>query len=139
MALKDFSFAALVDPVANLLGKFIPDKDQANQLAHEIATMGEKAAHETQMAQIGVNKVAASSPNMFVSGGRPFIIWVCGFAFLYNVLLFPIIQFMVVMIMDDPPVLPVLPSEMLNATMGGLLWLGGMRSWEKAKGVARAS
>ena len=130
---------ALIGPITGLLDKFIPDKTELAKLSHEIATMGEKAAHETVMAQIEVNKVSASSPNLFVSGGRPFIIWVCGFAFLYNVLLFPIIQFMVVMIMDNPPVLPVLPSEMLTATMGGLLGLGGMRSWEKAKGVARAS
>jgi hypothetical protein len=34
--------ASLVGPVAGLLDKVIPDKDQAAALAHEIATMSER-------------------------------------------------------------------------------------------------
>jgi len=132
-------FTALIGPVTGLLDKFIPDKTKLAELSHEIATMSEKFAHEAQIAQIAVNKVAAASPDKFTSRGRPFIIWVCGFAFLYNVLLFPIMQFIIAMTMDNPPDLPVLPSEMLTSVMMGLLGLGGMRSWEKSKGVARAS
>jgi len=130
---------ALIGPVTKLLDKFIPDAAERDRLAHEIATMGDKAAHETIMAQIAVNKVAASNPSIFVSGGRPFMIWVCGFGFAYHILIFPILQFILTLAMDNPPVLPVLPSEMLTSVMMGLLGLGGMRSWEKAKGVARAS
>ena len=37
---------ALIGPVTNLVGKFIEDKDQKNQLAHEITTMAEKHAQE---------------------------------------------------------------------------------------------
>ena len=42
---------ALIGPVAGLLDKFIEDKDAKNKLAHEIATMAEKQAHEVALAQ----------------------------------------------------------------------------------------
>ena len=45
----------LIGPVAGLLDKFIPDKDQANALAHEIATMSQKHAQEIALAQIKLN------------------------------------------------------------------------------------
>ena len=37
---------ALIGPVTGLLDKFIEDKDQKAKLAHEIATMAEKHAHD---------------------------------------------------------------------------------------------
>ena len=50
---------ALISPVSELIGKFIPDKDKANALAHEIATLAEKQHHEAMMAQLEVNKTEA--------------------------------------------------------------------------------
>ena len=47
---------ALIGPVASLLDKFIPDADTKNKLAHEIATLAEKQAHEIALSQIEVNK-----------------------------------------------------------------------------------
>ena len=37
---------SLIAPVTGLLDKFIPDADERNRLAHEIATMSERHAHE---------------------------------------------------------------------------------------------
>ena len=50
---------ALIGPVTGLLDKFIEDKDQKAKLAHEIATMAEKHAHEANMGQIEINKAEA--------------------------------------------------------------------------------
>ena len=60
----------LVGPVTGLLDKFIEDKDQKNKLAHEIATMAEKQAHELALAQIDVLKADAKG-NWFQSSWRP--------------------------------------------------------------------
>ena len=49
--------------------------DTKNKLAHEIATMAEKAAHEAAMAQVEVNKMEAQHRSLFVAGWRPFIGW----------------------------------------------------------------
>ena len=45
----------LIGPVTGLLDKFIEDKDQKVKLAHEIATMSEKHAHELSKEQAKVN------------------------------------------------------------------------------------
>ena len=81
----------LIGPVTGLLNKFIPDKDQANALAHEIATMSQKHAQESVLAQLEVNKVEAAHKSLFVSGWRPAIGWICGFALMYSTILAPIL------------------------------------------------
>ena len=57
----------LIAPVASLLDKFIPDADEKNKLAHEIATLSERYAHELSKEQISVNKVEAAHKSIFVS------------------------------------------------------------------------
>jgi len=119
----------LINPIASLLDKVIPDKDQREKLAHEIATMAEKQAHESIMAQIKVNEVQASHKSIFVSGARPAIMWICALGLFYAVFAYPILDIWFTM--------PELNTEILMPTMMGLLGLGGMRSFEKSKGVAR--
>lgn len=41
--------STLVGPISGLLDKFIPDADTKAKLAHEIATMSAKQAHEAAM------------------------------------------------------------------------------------------
>ena len=59
---------ALVHPITGLLDKFVEDKDQKAKLAHEIATMAEKQAHDLSLAQIEVNKAEAQSGSIFKGG-----------------------------------------------------------------------
>ena len=66
---------ALIGPVTGLLDKFIEDKGQKAKLAHEIATMAEKHAHEANMGQIEINKAEAQHRSVFVAGWRPFLGW----------------------------------------------------------------
>ena len=65
---------ALIGPVTGLLDKFIEDKGQKAKLAHEIATMAEKHAHEANMGQIEINKAEAQHRSVFVAGWRPLIV-----------------------------------------------------------------
>ena len=87
---------ALIAPITNLVSKFVPDKDQAAKLAHEIATMAQKHAHENAMAQIEVNKAEAASNSIFKGWWRPFIGCVCGIAFAYHFVLQPFLVFVLV-------------------------------------------
>ena len=121
---------ALIGPVTGLLDKFIQDKDLKAKLAHDIATMAEKHSHENALAQIEVNKIEAASPDFFKSSWRPFIGWVCGVAFAYHFVLQPIIIFVVALFGAEIPALP-------EFDMGGLLGLGGLRTYEKSKGLAK--
>ena len=119
----------LVGPVTGLLDKFIEDKDQKAALAHEIATMSEKHAHEALKGQLEVNKVEAAHHSVFVSGWRPCIGWVCALGLFYNVILANILGIWV----DVPEV----DTTLLVPVMMGMLVIGAMRSYEKVKGVSR--
>lgn len=94
-----------------------------------------------ELAQINVNMKEAEHTSLFVAGWRPFIGWVCGLAFAWAFLLYPIVSF-VVIAFGVPVPLHLIPALDLSAMMPvlmGMLGLGAMRSWEKREGVARDS
>ena len=129
--------SALIGPAIELAGKFIADKDQAAKLAHELSTMADKHSHEALLAQIEVNKAEAASGSVFKGGWRPFIGWVCGAAFAYHFVLQPFILFGVAVAGVAIPELPSFDMSSLMTVMLGMLWLGGLRSYEKKQGLTK--
>lgn len=127
---------ALIGPVAGLLDKFVEDKDQKNALAHEIATMAERQAHESVMAQIEVNKAEAASASLFKGGWRPAVGWVCALALFYHFILQPSLLFAVAVAGVAIPALPQFDMASLMPILLGMLGLGGLRTVEKIKGKA---
>lgn len=128
---------ALIGPISTILDKFVEDKDQKAKLAHEIATMAEKHAHEAAMAQVDVNKNEATHRSVFVAGWRPFIGWTCGIALAYHFVLHPFILFVVALVGIAIPELPAFDMGSLMTVLMGMLGLGGLRTFEKAKGLAK--
>ena len=128
---------ALIGPVTGILDKFIEDKDQKAALAHEIATMSERHAQELAKGQLEINKAEASSGSVFKGGWRPFIGWVCGAAFAYHFVLQPFIVFGVTVAGIDIPELPTFDMGSLMTVMMGMLGLGGLRTYEKQKGLTK--
>jgi len=128
---------ALIGPVSSLLDKVIPDADERNRLSHEIATMAEKQAHEAAMAQVSVNREEAKHRSIFVSGWRPFIGWTCGVALAYHFVLAPLILFGVGISGVEIPELPAFDMDSLMTVLLGMLGLGGLRTYEKQKGLTK--
>ena len=106
----------LIQPVTKILDKFIADADTKQKLAHELAK-----------AQIEVNKEEAKG-GWFQSSWRPATAWVCVAGFAVNFLISPLLAPFGIDVpqADTSTMLPVLM---------GMLGLGGMRSYEKAKGL----
>jgi len=127
---------ALIGPVTGLLDKFIEDKDQRAQLAHEIATMAERHAHEAAMAQIDVNKQEAQHRSVWVAGWRPACGWLCAAAMGAHFVIFPTIA-VVATAFGQTVDFPEFDMNSLMTVLLGMLGLGGLRSFEKSKGVAR--
>jgi hypothetical protein len=127
----------LIEPVTGLLDKFIEDKDQKAQLAHDLATMADRHAQELAVAQIEVNKAEAASGSVFKGGWRPFIGWVCGSAFAYHFVLQPVIVFVVLAVGVDLPPLPEFDMTSLMTVLMGMLGLGGLRTYEKKQGITK--
>ncbi len=125
-----------MQPVTGLLDKFIEDKDQKNKLAHEISTMAERHAQELAKGQLEINKAEAQSRNIFVAGWRPFIGWTCGVAMAYNYVIHPIMIFVLAQL-DYLVALPALDLGEMMPVLMGMLGLGGLRSFEKYKGISK--
>ena len=126
----------LIGPVASLLEKFIPDKDLRSKLSHEIATMAEKNAHEQIKAQLEINKTEAQHNSLFVSGWRPAVGWTCCLGMAANFLIIPMTNFALALASSNISI-PLIDLETMLPVLLGMLGLGGMRSYEKSKGVAR--
>lgn len=111
-----------------------------NKFPNEEETKRKELAAELQiqLAQLQVNSNAAQHPSIFVAGARSFILWVCGFGIAAIVGLFVIDAF-------DLPYMPIdsdavdRGQDFILSLAIPLLGLGGMRTFEKVKGVARHS
>ena len=126
-------FKGAVKPV---LDKFIPDAQQRL----EAENMFFRMSHEVNLGQVEINKIEAANTNVFVSGWRPFIGWVCGVTLLYSVLghAFLVWSLDVVSVFSSTPI-PTIPKPDMTITFEillAMLGLGGFRTYEKVKGVA---
>lgn len=128
---------ALIGPVTGLLDKVIEDKDEKNRLAHEISTMADRHAQELAKGQLEINAAEAKHRSIFVAGWRPFIGWTCGVALAYHFVAHPFILFAVAAAGVTIPELPKFEMDSLMTVLLGMLGLGGMRSFEKAKGLTK--
>jgi hypothetical protein len=136
-----FPFLALLPVVGKLLDKLIPDADAANkakaklaEMAHDETMSDMRGEIELAMQQIMVNREEAKA-GPFRGGWRPFIGWVCGAAFAYNFVLLPLLTWVATI-----AAIPVPPAAfdltVMMPVLLGMLGLGGMRSFEKGKGLA---
>ena len=128
---------ALIGPVTGLLDKFIPDADQKAKLAHEIATMSEKHHQEALLAQLEINKAEAQSGSIFKGGWRPAVGWTCAIAFMYHFILKDLIIFGCAIAGVELPDMPDFDMGTLLTVLGGMLGIGGLRTYEKQKGLTK--
>ena len=127
----------LIGPVTGLLDKFIEDKDQKAKLAHDLATMADKHAQQIALAQIEVNKAEAASGSLFKGGWRPAVGWVCAIAFAYHFIVKDLIIFGASFAGVELPELPEFDMGTLLTVLGGMLGIGGLRTYEKQKGLTK--
>jgi len=121
--------AHLIGPITGLLEKIIPDATERHRIAFELNTLAEKHAQELAKGQLAVNAVEAAHKNLFVSGWRPAVGWCCCIALMYSTIVAPILGIWFTV----PPV----DSSLLTTVLLGMLGLGGLRTIEKTKTVAR--
>ena len=127
---------SLLPLVGDVLDRFFPDKEKAEQAKREIESQLTEHLVNIDLAQLEVNKAEAISRNVFIAGWRPFIGWTCGLALCWTYILQPVAQFVLAQtghLID----LPGLDMSTMMPVLLGMLGLGGLRTWEKHKGLTK--
>jgi hypothetical protein len=122
--------SALIQPVTTILDKVIPDADTKQRIAHEIATQ----VHTIAQAQIEVNKTEAKHKDLFVAGWRPAVGWVTCLGMAGNFLVIPMANFTLAL-SGSAITVPLIDLSTMMPVLMGMLGLGGLRTYEKTKGV----
>lgn len=112
-----------------VIGKIWPDKSEAER--QQLA-----AAVQIVQGQLDINKAEAASSSVFVAGWRPFIGWVCGTGCAWNWIGLPVAKFGMAVYGHPLELEPADLSEMMPLLLG-MLGLGGLRTYEKVRNVAR--
>jgi len=124
----------LLPSVMDVAGRFLPeDKEKRAAAEREIEAKLTESLANIDLAQLAINKEDAKG-NWFQSGWRPFIGWACGFALAYTYVMQPILTFGLAQAgyLIDLPAVNL--GEMMPVLMG-MLGLGGLRTFEKVKGI----
>jgi hypothetical protein len=128
-----FGVADAVAAGLKVLDKFVPDPAAKAEAEKELRNA--LLAWDTE--QIKVNAAEAANPNLWVSGARPALLWICAVGYGWHYILYPALFFL-------GSVFQVTGMPQRSGIDGGLfelaialLGLGGLRTYEKIKGVAR--
>ena len=123
---------SVVGVAGKVLDKFVEDKDLKTKLAAELQS--EMLSIDKLQAQANVE--SAKHPSLFVSGARPALLWVAVFGIGWQTIFLPLGSWATA-IWAPEVVVPAINTEGLMTLTLSLLGLGGMRTAEKFKGVAR--
>ena len=123
---------SVIGVAGKVLDKFVEDKDLKTKLDAELR----KEMISLDALQAQANVESAKHASIFVSGARPFLLWGTGFGLLWGTLFGPIASWACA-IWAPEVVLPAIETEQLTTLVMALLGLGGMRSYDKAKGTGR--
>ena len=128
--------SAVLDIGGKLIDRLWPDPSQAAAAKLELVKLQQSGELAQIAGQLEINKVEAASSNVFVSGWRPFAGWVCGSALAYSYIVYPLLVWgCAIWVPTITP--PKLGNDgMLYELLFAMLGLGGLRSFEKFKGVA---
>ena len=110
------------------IGNVVDEVFTSDEERLKAAYLMEKLRQEPYLIQAQTNLAEASHKSLFVAGWRPFIGWVCGFGLLFTFLIVPIMQYFGL-------ATPVIPTDVMYNMVLSLLGLGGMRTYEKLRGV----
>ena len=123
---------SVIGVAGKVLDKFVEDKDLKTKLTHELKSQ----IVSLDLAQAQTNLEQAKHPSIFVAGARPAIMWICAFGLGWQFVFQPVAVWAIAVGSIDI-VLPIIQTEGLMSLTLALLGLGGMRSFEKSKGIQR--
>jgi hypothetical protein len=126
----------ILGTIGNVLDRVLPDKNKRAEAEEAFRLALESNEFNLAIEQIKVNAIEAASEDKFTKRWRPFIGWTCGAAFSLHFVIFPILNW-IVALFGGPAINIIFDMQSLMYALGGLLGLGGFRTYEKIKGVTK--
>lgn len=103
--------------------------DMPPEKAAELEARAQELEAKVRTAQMEVNRAEARHSSIFVAGWRPAIGWCGALALFYQFLARPLL------LAFTAADMPSIETGAIWPIVAGMLGLGGMRSWEKGRGV----
>lgn len=132
----------ILDIIKDVIDRAIPDPKIKADLQMKLADLEDREAqreHDEMMGQIGTNTEEAKNNNLFVAGWRPAVGWICAVGIGYSFILDPMATWIAQVVFHYKGAFPVLDSGQLMTLITGMLGFGGLRTYEKVKGVPDSS
>jgi hypothetical protein len=130
-----FPLEAVLGLATSLIDRVFPDPAQKASAQLELLKLQQSGELAQITGQLDINKIEATNVNLFVSGWRPAIGWVCALALAYQYLFRPLSGTVAIVLGYTLPPLPGLDDNLWQLMMG-MLGMGGLRTFEKVQGVA---
>jgi hypothetical protein len=127
---------ALLPAMGTLIDRLIPDRAAAEKAKAEMEAELIRASNEAALAQVEVNKVEAGHSSVFVAGWRPSIGWVCAAGLAWAFVVAPVASW-ALLVLGIKAELPAIQFDHLFELVLAMLGIGGLRTFEKLRGVAR--
>lgn len=120
---------------SKVIDRMFPDPVQKAAAQLELFKLQQSGELQQIAGQMEINKEEAKNSSVFVAGWRPFIGWVCGFAFAINFVVGPLAVFAGTAFFSKTLVFPALALDQMLPVLFGMLGLGAYRTYEKVKGA----
>ena len=118
------------------VGNVVDDMHFSGEEKEKLKLQMKEIDAKLQEKQLDINKAEASHRSVFVSGWRPFLGWVSGLSIGYVYLFQPILDMILQMFQVQVDWVQLDLGQLMPLVLG-MLGLGGLRSFEKAKGLTK--
>ena len=125
----------LLEVGKTLLDRFIPDPEEKRKAEADFLKMAMDGELKQVIGQLEVNAREATHPSMWVAGWRPAVGWVGALGLFYASIGHPVLTW--ASATRGWPVPPDVNVDLLWVVLSGMLGIGGLRTFEKTKGVAK--
>lgn len=127
--------APLLEFGKDLIGRFFPDEEERRKAEADFLRQAMDGELKQVIAQLEINAREATHPSVFVAGWRPAFGWCGALGFLYATIGQPTLAWLAVIKGWPPP--PELNLDLLWVVVTGMLGIGGLRTFEKSKGLTK--
>lgn len=118
-----------------LLDRFFPDEEARRKAEADFLKLAMDGELKQVIAQLEINAREAMHPSVWVAGWRPGAGWMGVAGLAYVTVLQPVLSW--VAAVKGWPLPPGLDVDLLWAVLAGMLGIGGLRTFEKTKGVTK--